>query len=111
MKHTILILTLSTAWLGSGCDEAKPSATVHPSPAPAAIADEPPATQAAQIEECLVCVGHKIAVKPKTPRTEYAGKMYYFCSTDCLEAFKEEPAKYLASATTQPATMPHDHVH
>jgi P-type Cu+ transporter len=36
----------------------------------------------------------------------YAGETYYFCNPGCLEKFKADPEKYLASTPSQPAQMP-----
>ena len=41
----------------------------------------------------LACVCVK--VKDTTPRTEYQGTTYYFCSEDCRAAFAKNSAKYL----------------
>jgi len=41
----------------------------------------------------LACVCVK--VDEKTPRAEYQGKTYYFCSDDCRTAFLKNTAKYL----------------
>ena len=41
----------------------------------------------------LACVN--IRVKDSTPRTDYQGTTYYFCSEDCREAFLKNPQKYL----------------
>jgi YHS domain-containing protein len=30
------------------------------------------------------------------PETEHDGKLYYFCSRDCLEEFQRDPAAYAA---------------
>lgn len=46
-----------------------------------------------QYNNDLACV--RIKVKDNTPRTEYAGKTYYFCSEDCLKAFEKKSAKYV----------------
>jgi len=41
----------------------------------------------------LVCVD--VTVEPDTPRLEYQGTTYYFCSVDCLHAFQREPQEYV----------------
>ena len=41
----------------------------------------------------LACV--EVKIKDGTPRTEYKGKTYYFCSEDCKRDFLKEPEKYL----------------
>jgi len=52
--------------------------------------------------ECAVCKKNAdlacvdVAVDDKTPRTEYQGKTYYFCSDDCRKDFAKNPAKYAA---------------
>ena len=37
----------------------------------------------------------------KSPKTEYKGKIYYFCCADCVEKFKKEPEKYIKSMKTK----------
>lgn len=44
----------------------------------------------------LACV--EVKIKDNTPRTEYKGKTYYFCSEDCKRDFIKDPDKYLASS-------------
>ena len=41
----------------------------------------------------LACVN--IHVKDSTPRTDYQGTTYYFCSKDCREEFLKKPDKFL----------------
>jgi YHS domain-containing protein len=41
----------------------------------------------------LACVC--VRVKETTPRAEYHGQTYFFCSEDCREAFLKKPQKYL----------------
>jgi YHS domain-containing protein len=41
----------------------------------------------------LACVN--VRLKDSTPRAEYAGKVYYFCSEDCRTDFLKNPKKYL----------------
>jgi YHS domain-containing protein len=42
----------------------------------------------------LACL--QVAVKETTPRAEYQGKTYCFCSQSCKAAFAKKPEKYLA---------------
>ena len=44
----------------------------------------------------LACVCVK--VKDSTPRTDYQGTTYYFCSDTCQTAFLKNPPKYLPKA-------------
>jgi YHS domain-containing protein len=63
-----------------------------------------PRTVAAGHAECLVCKVNAdlacvdVTVKGDTPRAEYLGKTYYFCSNECRDKFVKEPAKYVAVA-------------
>lgn len=41
----------------------------------------------------LACVSVKL--EDTTPRTEYQGETYYFCSDDCRTVFAQNPQKYL----------------
>lgn len=47
----------------------------------------------------LACVCVKL--KDSTPRTEYQGATYYFCSEDCRAAFLKRPEKYLPKSSGQ----------
>ena len=50
--------------------------------------------------ECLVCKKNvdlacvDVAVDANTPKVEYDGKTYYFCSDECRDKFAKDPAKY-----------------
>lgn len=52
---------------------------------------------------CCVCVYNNdlacvdVRVRDATPRTEYAGNTYYFCSEDCRKSFERKPQKYLVA--------------
>ena len=48
----------------------------------------------------LACVCVK--VKDTTPKTEYQGVTYYFCSEDCRAAFARNAAKYLPKSGQKP---------
>lgn len=41
----------------------------------------------------LACIDVKVTTR--TPRMEYRGETYYFCSDDCRERFTKNPTKYL----------------
>lgn len=49
---------------------------------------------------CLVCKANAdlacidVAVNETTPSYAYNGKTYYFCSSDCRDAFAQRAAKY-----------------
>jgi YHS domain-containing protein len=47
----------------------------------------------------LACVCVK--VKENTPRTEYHGATYYFCSDYCRVMFVKNPARYLPKASAK----------
>ena len=47
----------------------------------------------------LACVC--VNVKDSTPRTEYQGATYYFCSDECRTAFLKRPAKYLSKSSVK----------
>ncbi|MFC2157809.1 YHS domain-containing protein [Acidobacteriota bacterium] len=49
--------------------------------------------------EKVICPVMKNEVKDisKAPRYEYKGKTYYFCCAGCVDKFKADPEKYLAS--------------
>lgn len=51
--------------------------------------------------ECLVCKSEgdlacvDVTIEADTPRTDYNGVTYYFCSTQCRSDFEKHPAQYL----------------
>ena len=47
----------------------------------------------------LACVCVKVT--EKTPRSEFEGRTYYFCSEDCRATFARNPKKYLPKAAHQ----------
>ena len=48
-------------------------------------------------------------------KTEYKGKMYYFCAAGCLRSFQQEPESYLPksgpSGPQGEPEQPHGHEH
>jgi len=52
--------------------------------------------------ECKVCEANAdlacvdVAVDDKTPKYDYNGKTYYFCSETCRDDFAKKPQKYAA---------------
>ena len=50
--------------------------------------------------ECAVCKVNAdlacldVAVDENTPRSDYNGKTYYFCSEECKEKFAKKPQRY-----------------
>lgn len=44
-----------------------------------------------------VC-GMEVDEEKAAVKAEYKGKMYYFCTRSCEEAFKKEPEKYVKSS-------------
>jgi YHS domain-containing protein len=61
-----------------------------------------PAQDAGPIGTCYVCQYNNdlacvcVKLKDTTPRTEFAGQTFYFCSQDCRTAFLKNPARYLS---------------
>ncbi len=45
---------------------------------------------------CPVC-GMPVEITSDTPRSDFDGETYYFCSEACKQSFDREPAKYLIS--------------
>jgi YHS domain-containing protein len=51
--------------------------------------------------ECLVCKKNAdlacvdVGVDATTPRADYQGKTYYFCSEECRVEFLKRPGRYL----------------
>ena len=46
-----------------------------------------------------VC-GMSVDEKTTKEKAEYQGKTYYFCSTECKNAFQREPQKYVKEPAT-----------
>lgn len=50
--------------------------------------------------ECMVCVSNHdeqcrlVHIKDDTPRCNWDGRAWHFCSEECREAFLKEPEKY-----------------
>ena len=51
-----------------------------------------PATPVQSVKD-LVC-GMNITVNSAFGKHEYSGRMFYFCSSGCLDKFRSEPSKY-----------------
>lgn len=45
-----------------------------------------------ELEGDLACVD--VEIRPQTPRLEYAGRTYYFCSAQCRRDFASHPERY-----------------
>ncbi len=52
----------------------------------------------------VVC-GMQVDETKSTAKSQYKGKMYYFCGTDCKAAFDREPNKY--AMKSQPVAEKH----
>jgi YHS domain-containing protein len=54
----------------------------------------------AAVAECSVCREKadlaclRVKINNDTPRAEYNGKTYYFCSQECKADFEKQPQKY-----------------
>jgi YHS domain-containing protein len=57
----------------------------------------------------LACV--KVRVNDSTPRTEYHGHTYCFCSEDCREAFSKNPDKYWSREVSINESGPDPFIH
>lgn len=51
----------------------------------------------------------KMEVDPATAewKSEYKGKMYYFCSPGCKRSFEKDPQKYLGESASSGEHMSH----
>jgi Cu+-exporting ATPase len=87
--HTNSLLCLVAGALmafGAGCATTGPASTSAGDLGPVA---ECPICRANADLACL-CVH----VKDSTPKAEYQGKTYYFCSQECCDEFVANPAKF-----------------
>ena len=61
------------------------------------------ARNSAPTDTCYVCKYNNdlacvcVRVKDTTPKTDYNGHTYYFCSEDCQKAFLKKPSRYLSA--------------
>lgn len=69
-----------------------------------ATASRETAQDGSSTSTCQVCRYHNdlacicVKVKDSTPRAEYHGTTYYFCSEECRADFLKRPDKYLPKA-------------
>jgi YHS domain-containing protein len=88
MKPILNIVLAALLGLAAGCATSSPEA----------------AHSCCLTSTCYVCqYNHDLAcvcvkVKDTTPKAEYQGKTYYFCSEECCAAFLKKPGKYLSKA-------------
>ena len=86
---SLLVLALGLVFC-PGCATSQPT-TVHN--------EGPTATcYVCRYNNDLACV--HIKVRDSTPRTEFQGTTYYFCSEDCRAAFVKNSEKYLLKEHT-----------
>jgi len=85
MKSLLHAFAALALLLAAGCATSYPEVTGHPGDAAVC--------HVCRHNNDLACVC--VDVTDKTPRTEYNGKTYYFCSDACREAFLKKPEKYL----------------
>lgn len=92
MKYVVNLALAGLLALAAGCATSSP----HAGPG------------AGRSETCQVCRYHNdlacvcVNVNESTPRTEYQGRTYYFCSEDCQTTFAKNPGKYLPRDETKP---------
>ncbi|HEY7089185.1 MAG TPA: YHS domain-containing protein [Tepidisphaeraceae bacterium] len=79
-KYVLLLAVVAT-----GCTSAQPPATLNGKPC----------------AQCLVCKKNAdlacvdVEVDANTPKYEYNGQTYYFCSDDCRDKFIKDPSQYV----------------
>ncbi|HKE01304.1 MAG TPA: YHS domain-containing protein [Planctomycetota bacterium] len=64
----------------------------------AACASRPPDSRPTADDPVCLCNGDLpcvcVRVDASTPRADYQGKTFYFCSEECREEFERHPEKY-----------------
>jgi YHS domain-containing protein len=92
MRNSISMpLVLAAALAGSGCGADKEA----PSPAPEAVSEQREPSAVAT-ERDPVC---GMFVDPKTsPKSEFEGQTFYFCSLEDKAAFDKDPGSYASQA-------------
>jgi len=87
MKLILNVLAIAALALATGCTT---------SPKDLSRSSGPTETcPVCRYQNDLACVC--VRVKDDTPRTEYHGQTFYFCSEDCRTTFLKQPQKYLPS--------------
>src|SRR5262249_45001556 len=66
----------------------------------ATLARMEPGTKMGAMHIDPVC-GMQVAPGPDTPRSEHAGRSYWFCCASCLQRFQAEPERFLAPRETR----------
>ena len=92
MRNSMMTtLVLATALVGSACGGGKEA----PSPAPEATSEQRDPTAVAT-ERDPVC---GMFVDPKTsPKSDFEGQTYYFCSLEDKATFDKDPGNYASQA-------------
>lgn len=95
MRTFVCVIVAPFLLAASGCED---------KPASVPTTTTPPATQSSALKvRCPLCVNHEIEVDADTPRADYEGQTYYFCSEGCQERFLSDPAKFIARAKARAA--------
>lgn len=61
----------------------------------------PPESDQERVVQCVVCAFYRdlgcvdLVPDEHTPRMDYQGVTYFFCSSGCLKDFRERPGKFL----------------
>ena len=92
MKHVLHITLVALLALVAGC------ATSSNDAAPGSGLTQ--TCHVCRYNNDLACVC--VNVKDNTPKAEYQGQTYYFCSEDCRAAFARNAPKYLPKSGQKP---------
>lgn len=86
MKLLLSLAAVVTMGLAFGC-ATSPSERAAQSSGPTGICE------VCRHNRDLACVC--VHIDETTPRVEHEGRIYYFCSAECRNAFLKKPAKYM----------------
>ncbi|HQP09860.1 MAG TPA: YHS domain-containing protein [Candidatus Omnitrophota bacterium] len=111
MKFTLMILTMAALVVVPGIDAmAKPGCGTDPAAESVVAAPEAVAQEAVKsLDASAVNVGNKICpvsgqeigAMGEAVTVEYEGKVYNLCCAGCLEAFNNDPQKYIAAVNAE----------
>ncbi len=98
LRSTLFAIAVSTIQLSACGGATNPSPAASPSglAAPAAELKKPGEAKIGDRTGCPVG-GQEFIVTDTSPKLEYEGKTYFFCCASCVDTFKADPKKYLAT--------------
>jgi YHS domain-containing protein len=90
-----IVLGLLIPFLAVGCFRGKNGVINGPAPLPQVL-EPPPVEPAPRVDGDPICCTDEEPIRPGTKLLAYVhdGKVYHFCSQECLQRFIENPGRY-----------------